>query len=58
MTPSQTEYLNIVEGLLLKEGIKLNKDIRGAVLQWKLTYNGRSGRTAHQFVLNYIGEDN
>ena len=50
MTPSQTEYLNIVEGLLLKEVIELNEDIKGAALQWELSYNGRSGRTAHQLV--------
>lgn len=57
MTPSQNEYLDIVEGLLSKEGIVMTDLIREEALEWELTYHGRSGRTAQQFVMNYIGED-
>lgn len=49
--PDQEKYLEIVEGLAKKRGIKIDREIlcRKAV-QWEMLYNGRSPRTALQFI--------
>ena len=49
-SPSQNTYLSIVESYLAKSGIPFTDEIRMRAIQWELTYNGRSGRTARQFV--------
>jgi predicted AAA+ superfamily ATPase len=49
-SPSQNTYLAIVESYLAKSGIPFSDEIRMRAIQWELTYNGRSGRTARQFV--------
>lgn len=49
-SPSQQTYLAIVESYLTRSGIPFTESLRAQALQWELTYNGRSGRTARQFV--------
>jgi predicted AAA+ superfamily ATPase len=53
-TPTQEEYLRIVEDLLRREQIALTPQIKKEAIQWELRYNGRSGRTAKQFAANLI----
>ncbi|MGM0380161.1 MAG: ATP-binding protein, partial [Bacillota bacterium] len=53
--PNQEEYLSIVKGIGKDYGIDPeNKEFIKAAKQWALSQNGRSGRTARQFVENYI----
>lgn len=47
----QKRYLSIVEGLAVQAGIKTDKDeLRQMALRWEMNHNGRSGRTARQFI--------
>ena len=49
--PDQEEYLGIVEELAQKRGIRIEKDVlRKQAVQWEMLYNGRSPRTALQFI--------
>ncbi|MDI9515275.1 MAG: ATP-binding protein [Clostridiaceae bacterium] len=49
--PDQEEYLTIVEGLADKRGIRIDKDVlHKKAIQWEMLYNGRSPRTALQFI--------
>ena len=49
--PDQEEYLGIVEALAQKRGIRIEKDVlRKKAVQWEMLYNGRSPRTALQFI--------
>lgn len=50
-TPDQTEYLKIVWELARQEGIDIKDELlEKKALQWEKRQNGRSGRTARQFV--------
>jgi predicted AAA+ superfamily ATPase len=50
-SPDQEEYLAIVEGLARQEGMDVDPgDLRAQALRWALWHNGRSGRTARQFI--------
>ncbi len=52
--PNQEKYLNIVNGLAQKEGINLNQEVlRRKAIEWEISQNGRSGRSARQFI-DYI----
>jgi uncharacterized protein len=54
--PSQNEYLAIIDALLKKENISLDdEELRIQALRWEITHSGRSGRTAQQFVTNFLG---
>lgn len=56
LSPGQEEYLKIVEALAEKNNISLPKEeLRQKAIQWELWYNGRSGRTATQFIKNVLG---
>jgi predicted AAA+ superfamily ATPase len=58
-SPSQDEYLNIVESLTKQAGLDVQIDeLHRLALQWEIRYNGRSGRTARQFVDWLIREEN
>lgn len=46
----QREYLQIIEGILAREGIPVTEEIQKAALHWAMCYNGRSGRTAVQYI--------
>jgi len=47
--PSQEEYLQIVEFLALKHGVA-GKNLRENALKWERWFNGRSPRTAKQYI--------
>lgn len=57
LTPNQTEYIEIVKNLLKDEGVEMTDEIKTKALSWELNYNGRSGRTAKQFVRDYLAQD-
>jgi len=49
-SPTQQEYLAIVEEIAKKRGIEITEKLYRLALQWEMNYNGRSPRTAKQFV--------
>ncbi len=50
-SPDQEQYLEIVEGLARRRGLAIDPArLRREALQWASWNNGRSGRTARQFV--------
>ena len=51
----QTVYLEIVERYLTREGFVLGIGAREEALRWTLVRGSRSGRTAKQFVDDYVG---
>ena len=54
--PSQNEYLEIIQRMLQKSGIELDEEtLRVEGLRWEMSHSGRNGRTAQQFVKNYLG---
>ena len=54
LSPSQNDYLKIVEGIMADNGVEMNPEIRAEALKWEVYYNGKSGRTANQFVKAYL----
>lgn len=55
----QATYLQIVQHLAEQAGLSLAPDdLRHRALQWATRHNGRSGRTARQFVDFMLGEQN
>ncbi|NLK00190.1 MAG: ATP-binding protein [Clostridia bacterium] len=58
-TPDQETYLSIVEELAREEGIKMDpQELRSRALRWEMWHNGRSGRTASQFIQDLRGRMN
>lgn len=56
-SPSQEEYLKIVEALAEKHNLPVPKtELREKALQWQAWHNGRSGRTAKQFIDYLMGK--
>ncbi|MBR5913096.1 MAG: ATP-binding protein [Selenomonadaceae bacterium] len=54
--PSQNEYLEIIQHMLKKNDIELDAEtLRLEGLRWEMSHSGRNGRTAQQFVKNYLG---
>ena len=54
--PSQNEYLEIIQRMLQKSGVELDAEtLRLEGLRWEMSHSGRNGRTAQQFVKNYLG---
>lgn len=50
-SPDQKRYLKIVEGIASGRNLKIDKErLHREALQWALWYNGRSARTARQFI--------
>lgn len=50
-SPDKQKFLDIVEGLAAKRGICYDKDkLYREALKWEMWYNGRSPRTARQFI--------
>ncbi|BCS80974.1 ATP-binding protein [Anaerocellum diazotrophicum] len=49
-SPTQQEYLAIVDEIAKKKGIEITEKLHRLALQWEMNYNGRSARTAKQFV--------
>lgn len=58
MAPNQYEYINMIDDMLKREGIEPNDEIRNKALMWAVNYNGRSGRTAKQFITHYLSTIN
>ncbi len=57
LSPNQTQYLAIVDGLAAQAGITLEQeDLHRRALRWELSHSGRSGRTARQFINQLVGE--
>ncbi len=56
LSPGQAEYLKITASLLSVYGIELTKELEGEALRWSMLYNGKSGRTATQFVRSVLAE--
>lgn len=50
-SPDKKRYLEIVEGIATKRGLRVDREIlHKEALKWEIWYNGRSPRTARQFV--------
>lgn len=59
VSPSQDEYLKIVEELASKNGLTLSADLlKSESLKWERSHGGRSGRTAQQFIMQLVGNEN
>jgi uncharacterized protein len=57
LSPNQDIYLKIVENWAKVESIKLSaEELRLKALQWSRFNNGRSGRTARQFITDLKGK--
>ncbi|WP_378954599.1 ATP-binding protein [Pelosinus sp. sgz500959] len=57
-SPTQDEYLRIVEELARKNNITMPLDLlRSESLKWERSHAGRSGRKAQQFITHVLGED-
>jgi len=55
--PSQTEYLKIVKELAISEGLEIKEaKLKSKALQWSKWNNGRSGRSARQFINQILKE--
>ncbi|MBI4307137.1 MAG: ATP-binding protein [Chloroflexi bacterium] len=51
LAPDQGKYLHIVSGLAAQRGIEVpGAELADLALKWSARHNGRSGRTARQFV--------
>jgi len=51
LTPNQEKYLEIVEGLAAQRGLKIEREfLHREALRWEMKQNGRSPRTARQFI--------
>lgn len=58
-TPDKKGYLEIVDGIAANRNIKIdNEKLHSEALKWELWYNGRSPRTARQFVDWLEGQEN
>lgn len=56
-SPSKEEYLDIVKSLAEERNLELEEsELVRLALQWELWHNGRSGRTAKQFI-DYLEGD-
>ncbi len=56
LAPNQQRYLEIVRGLAAQRGLKIDAaDLERRALQWATWQNGRSGRTARQFIDHLTG---
>ena len=50
-SPTQDEYLEIIEGLVKNRNMQIaSEDLERQALEWERSHNGRSARTARQFV--------
>ncbi|HHU63915.1 MAG TPA: ATP-binding protein [Clostridiales bacterium] len=56
-TPNQTEYLNIIDNLAKRRKLSIDrKTLHTKALQWAMQHNGRSPRTAKQFIDQLEGQ--
>lgn len=52
----QNEYLSIVQSRIEHAGLCMTDEIKKEALLWERMYHGRSGRTATNFVKNYLSK--
>ena len=58
LEPSQDDYLAIIDHFLQQAGVHLEKEeLRVLGHRWNLEHSGRSGRSARQFVMHYLGHN-
>lgn len=58
-SPDQNKYLEIVDGIASKRNLNIDKEtLHKEAKKWELWYNGRSARTARQFVDWIEGHEN
>jgi predicted AAA+ superfamily ATPase len=58
-SPDQNKYLEIVDGIAAKRNLNIDKEtLHKEAKKWELWYNGRSARTARQFVDWIEGHEN
>lgn len=51
MSPDQNKYIEIVEGIVKNRDLNIDRDtLKKEAIKWEMRYNGRSPRTAKQFV--------
>ncbi len=56
-SPDQALYLAIVEGLARRRGLAIERAaLRARAIEWAAWHNGRSGRTARQFIDHLTAE--
>jgi predicted AAA+ superfamily ATPase len=56
-SPDQESFLSIIENLAEQNQLRIGKkELRQMALRWEMWHNGRSGRTARQFIDNLIAE--
>jgi predicted AAA+ superfamily ATPase len=56
LSPDQETYLKIVEELAVQNNLNIDRDeLRQRALKWVMMHNGRSGRTAKQFIDHLSG---
>lgn len=57
LEPTQDQYVDIVRALAVRRGLTLDaEELRRRALQWATWHNGRSGRSARQFIDHLTGE--
>ncbi|MFW6034746.1 MAG: ATP-binding protein [Halothermotrichaceae bacterium] len=58
LAPDQEKYVEIVQGLAEKNNLNISRnELIKEAKQWELWHNGRSGRSAQQFI-NYLLSEN
>ena len=56
ISPNQEGYLEMVEAMARERGLDVDREVlRAEALRWEKRYNGRSGRTAKQFIVHIEG---
>lgn len=56
-TPDQKEFLKIVDGIVASKGLKVEQEyLHKEALKWEKWHNGRSPRSARQFIDWLVGE--
>ena len=55
--PNQSEFLAIIRHMLINYGFDLDDEtLRIEANRWEMTHSGRNGRTAQQFVTDFLGK--
>lgn len=50
-SPNKNEYLSIVDGIADKRNLNIDRELlHSEAIKWEMWYNGRSARTARQFI--------
>lgn len=56
--PDSKQYIDIVRVLLCRHGIEMTEEIKKAAVRWEMSYGGKSGRCAKQFVADFLHKEN